>query len=164
MSNKEKRTEFVNKILILNNELSALIDSKEKADGINLIIDFFNLQKSYMTGEIDNKLVEVRFKNVINNFINGIKLDLSNPFVQLAQLYKERDALGMFNHHRILAECKNCKLYEDETTEGYLVTYKDNDFINATNLKFLETDEEGIVICPLCKNKIDVSLPDLEEE
>lgn len=164
MSNKEKRTEFVNKILILNNELSALIDSKEKADGINLIIDFFNLQKSYMTGEIDNKLVEVRFKNLINNFIDGVKLDLSNPFVQLAQLYKERDALGMFNHHRILAECKNCRLYEDETTEGYLVTYKDNDFINATDLKFLETDEKGIVICPLCKNKIDVSLTDLEEE
>ena len=69
-----------------------------------------------------------------------------------------------FNYHRILAECKNCKLYQGETTEGYLVTYKDNDFINATDLKFLETDEKGIVICPLCKNKIDVSLTDLEEE
>ena len=90
MSNKEKRTEFVNKILILNNELSALIGSKETGDGINLIIDFFNLQKSYMTGEIDNKLVEVRFKNLINNFINGVKLDVSNPFVKLAKLYKER--------------------------------------------------------------------------
>ena len=52
MSNKEKRTEFVNKILILNNELSVLIDSKEKVDGINLIIDFFNLQKSYMKDKL----------------------------------------------------------------------------------------------------------------
>ena len=43
-----------------------------------------------MTGEIDNKLVEVRFKNLINNFINGVKLDVSNPFVKLAKLYKER--------------------------------------------------------------------------
>lgn len=37
-----------------------LIDSKEKVEGINLIIDFFNLQKSYMIGEIDQKLIEVK--------------------------------------------------------------------------------------------------------
>ena len=58
----------------------------------------------------------------------------------------------------------NCPWHRVQITEGYLVTYKDNDFINATDLKFLETDEKGIVICPLCKNKIDVSLTDLEEE
>lgn len=34
MSNKEKRTEFVNKILILNNELSALIVQKKKQMGL----------------------------------------------------------------------------------------------------------------------------------
>ncbi len=117
-----------------------------------------------MIGEIDQKLIEVRFKNLINNFINGIKLDPSNPFVQLAQLYKEREELGTFNHHRELAECSRCQLYEDESKEGYLVTYKGNDFVNAINLKFIETEEEGIVICPLCKTKIDVSLSDLDKD
>ena len=164
MSSKEKRIEFVNKVLTLNNELSTFIDSEEKLEGINLITDFFNLQKAYMTCEIDQKLVEVRFKNLVDNFINGIKLDISNPFIQLAELYKEREALGMFNHHRKLTECSKCKLYEDETSEGYLVTYRGNDFVNVTDLKFIETEEDGIVICPLCKEKIDASLPDLDEE
>lgn len=70
----------------------------------------------------------------------------------------------MFSHHRELAECSKCKLYEDETGEGYLVTYTGNDFVNATDLKFIETEEEGIVICPLCKEKIDATFPDFDEE
>ena len=160
MQDKEKRTEFVNKVLALNKSLFMFDDSKERLSGVNLITEFFILQKSYMNGDLDPKIAEIRFKNLVNNFIDNIHPDLSNPFAQLAQIYKERQVLGMFTHHRALAECTECKLYEDENNDGYLVTYKGDDFINATDLKFIETEEEDVVICPLCKKKISTYLLD----
>ena len=136
MQDKEKRTEFVNKVLALNKSLFMFDNSKERINGVNLITEFFILQKSYMNGDLNPKIAEIRFKNLVNNFIDNIHPDLSNPFAQLAQIYKEREALGMFTHHRALAECTECKLYEDENNDGYLITYKGDDFINATDLKF----------------------------
>lgn len=71
---------------MFNNEVYRLMDAKEKLEAVNLITDFFNLQKAYMTCEINQKLLEVRFKSLVDNFINEIKVDLSNPFIQLVQL------------------------------------------------------------------------------
>ncbi len=160
MQDKEKRTEFVNKILALNKSLFIFDDSKERLNGVDLITEFFILQKSYMNGDLNPKIAEIRLKNLVNNFIDDIHPDLSNPFERLAQIHKERETLGMFNHHRDLAECTECKLYGDESSEGYLITYRGDDFINGTDLKFIETEEDDVVICPLCNKKINTCLLD----
>lgn len=68
---------------------------------------------------------------------------------QVADLMREMEDLGLFTHHRELASCSSCELYEDIDAAGHLFVYRGNNHCDITEIHFIEK-EDGAVICPEC--------------
>jgi len=77
------------------------------------------------------------------NFNSGVEALAA----EVARLQKQMKSLGLFTHHRELAECRSCKLAEDVDCNGYLLTIDDDGNV-VKGFRFAE-NEEG-VFCPKC--------------
>ena len=79
----------------------------------------------------------------------------------LAELQKQAKALGLFTNDRELLECPACGLKEDVAFSGLLITYFGEPSGNDTGLRFKETENDKIYICPNCGK--DVEEPESED-
>ncbi len=82
----------------------------------------------------------------------------------IAELKKQAKALGMFTDDRELLECEECGLYEDVTSKGLLITEFRDSCGKDTGLRFIETEDSNIFICPKCGNRIEAEEEDLFDE
>ena len=82
----------------------------------------------------------------------------------IAELKKQAKALGLFTHDRELLKCEECQLYEDVTFEGVLITEFGDNYVKDTGLRFIETEESNIFICPKCGKRIAAEEEDLFDE
>ena len=73
---------------------------------------------------------------------------------ELVELKKQAKALGMFTDDRELLKCEECGLYEDVTSKGILITEFRDNCGKDTGLRFIETEESNVFICPKCGNRI----------
>ena len=80
--------------------------------------------------------------------------ELMEMFKELHNLRQQAKALGIFTGERDILECQNCGLKEDVTFEGLLVTYFGEEVGKDTGLRFIETEDEHIFICPNCGAKV----------
>jgi len=76
---------------------------------------------------------------------------LAPLFEPIVALKAKMASLGLFTHDRELLVCPACKLTEDVTFEGYLITYHADDAKSSIDcgLRFEEVDEVRLR-CPVC--------------
>jgi hypothetical protein len=68
---------------------------------------------------------------------------------QLAALQRQAKALGVFANNRELLECPHCRLKEDVTCEGRIITCREPDLGEDTGLRFEEIMADNFR-CPAC--------------
>ena len=68
---------------------------------------------------------------------------------EIKLLQDEAKSLGLFAHHRELAECPDCQLVEDVTYQGKLLVYRGDNYYEDTGLRFKEL-KNNAVQCPEC--------------
>ena len=83
----------------------------------------------------------------------------------LNKIQEHAEKLGVFTGSRELLKCEKCKLMEDVTFEGILITYKEpgKDIplsLPDSGYRFKSTPNPNIFLCPLCN--ISVELTDEE--
>ena len=77
-------------------------------------------------------------------------VDRLKPIIQdFKKLQAQAKSLGIFANHRDLAECNDCKLFEDITSYGVLFVYRGDNYYEDTGLKFIELDDNAVQ-CPEC--------------
>lgn len=91
--------------------------------------------------------------------------NISKLAAKISKIQKQADDLGLFTDSRELLECPNCGLMEDVTFEGRLITYiKSKNFRSNlqddSGLRFNETDNPNIFMCPKCRNRVELSMED----
>ena len=97
---------------------------------------------------------------------NKIHNDICKLATELIRIQKQADEMGLFTDTRELLKCQHCKLMEDITIEGKLITYNEtvileNETQEDSGLRFVVTDNPSIFLCPLCGNCVE--LPGIEE-
>lgn len=87
---------------------------------------------------------------------NGRGKPLDGLFADVRELERAKEkarALGLFTDDRDLLECPMCRLLEDVTCDGLLITYRnDSPDMTDTGLRFLELNENAFQ-CPACGAK-----------
>ncbi|HMW06833.1 MAG TPA: hypothetical protein PK079_20400 [Leptospiraceae bacterium] len=103
--------------------------------------------------------------------MNSEKLIMNNAHIhilakELVRVKKQAAALGMFTNDRELLECNRCGLVEDVTIQNILITYFKNEKEDAltsldSGLRFTETNDPNIFVCPSCGNNVELPVEDL---
>jgi len=74
-------------------------------------------------------------------------------FKKAVKIMNQARELGLFIGNRDILKCENCGLKEDVTSEGVIITYFGEELNDDTGLRFIETADENIFICPNCGTK-----------
>ena len=106
---------------------------------------------------ISEELAEEKNKYQLN--YNDILISMTGSNVNQFE-----SALGLFTHDRELLKCEECQIYEDVTFEGVLITEFGDNYGKDTGLRFIETEESNIFICPKCGKRIEAEEEDLFDE
>ncbi len=87
----------------------------------------------------------------------GDTAPLVGLFRQLQQLQAQAKALGIFTDERNLLTCPNCGLFEDVTSDGFLITSRalSNEPLD-TGLRFREIAPDTYC-CPSCQSEVQSS-------